>query len=139
MYLGILDNNCWCLKCMASSLGCQDRAQVPYARLLKAPSQSGMRVSMCNLRSKTRVFCRCNLHFSYVIFRIQPGRKGHGGKMSMPNFLHVFSTSDITYYRTYLSARKTSSMPTVHASFQTPKNVGNIEVVENVRVDVTES
>ena len=29
-------------------------------------------------------------------------------------------------------------MPTVHASFQTPKNVGNVEVVENVRVDVTE-
>ena len=30
-------------------------------------------------------------------------------------------------------------MPTVHASLQTPKNVGNVEIVENVRVDVTES
>ena len=29
-------------------------------------------------------------------------------------------------------------MPTVHVSFQTPQNVGNVEVVENVRVDVTE-
>ena len=41
------------------------------------------------------------------------------------------------YYRTYLSARQTCSMPKVHASFQTPKSVGNVEVVENVRVDVT--
>ena len=29
-------------------------------------------------------------------------------------------------------------MPTVHAPFQTPQNVGDVEVVENVRVDVTE-
>ena len=29
-------------------------------------------------------------------------------------------------------------MPTIHASFQTPQYVGNVEVVKNVRVDVTE-
>ena len=52
------------------------------------------------------------------------------------NFLHIFSTSDITYNRT--SARQTCSTPMVHASFQTLKNIGNVEVVENVRVDVTE-
>ena len=43
------------------------------------------------------------------------------------------------YYRMYISARQTCSMPMVHASFQTPKTVGNVKVVENVRVDVTES
>ena len=56
----------------------------------------------------------------------------------MPIFFHVFSASDIMYYRMYLSTRQTCSIPMVHASFQTPQNVGNIEVVENVRVDVIE-
>ena len=66
----------------------------------------------------------------------------------MPIFLQVFSMSDFTYYRTYLSSRQTCPMPTkvlliykcfyVPASRQTPKDVGNVEIVENMGVDVTE-
>ena len=65
----------------------------------------------------------------------------------MPIFVHLFPTSDRTY-RTYLSARQTCSMPTKvlliykcffgSCIFSNPQNVGNVEVVDNVRVDVTE-
>ena len=88
---------------------------------VKTPSHPGVHVLTCSLHLKIRVFCRSNLHSPFMILRMQPGSNGRGRKMCMLIFFHVFSMSDITYYRTYLSERQTCSMPMVHTSFQTQK------------------
>ena len=66
----------------------------------------------------------------------------------MPILVHVFSTSDRMYYRTYLSVRQTCSIPTEvlliykcsykSCIFLNPKKRRKRRRCGNVRVDVTE-